>query len=321
MGTLDCSQNRLHFKSNLARQANSAKLPGMAEADRRHPYRPFDESLIREFLASRPLASASLITEGKSNTNYLLRLGSGERFLLRLHSHPESRARESFIMDLARKVVPVPAELAHGDGWTILEFVEGLHLLESPQDTAAAAEAMAHLHSITFRSSGWIEADGTISPFPFGGKDFVTIMLRRDDVRQWLSPAIVKSLVDMVAYEAANPEDNGEPPCLVHGDFNPTNILVHDGRVVAVLDWEFSHSGTPYMDIGNLMRNTDPKYHSLIESGLRAGGTKLPQDWECRAARVDLGSHLEFLTTQRSDDFKRLCVRRIEQFAKRFLTA
>ena len=43
---------------------------------------------------------------------------------------------------------------------------------------------------------------------------------------------------------------------LVHGDFNPTNILIDDGAVSGVLDWEYCHSGTPYMDIGNLLRHT-----------------------------------------------------------------
>ena len=37
---------------------------------------------------------------------------------------------------------------------------------------------------------------------------------------------------------------------LVHGDFRPANVLVEDGRVTALLDWELSHLGDPYDDLG-----------------------------------------------------------------------
>ena len=37
---------------------------------------------------------------------------------------------------------------------------------------------------------------------------------------------------------------------LVHGDFRPANLLVADGRITAVLDWEFAHLGDPAEDLG-----------------------------------------------------------------------
>ncbi len=37
----------------------------------------------------------------------------------------------------------------------------------------------------------------------------------------------------------------GGPHCLVHSDFNGTNILVRDGRITGVLDWEFAFAGPP----------------------------------------------------------------------------
>ena len=44
-----------------------------------------------------------------------------------------------------------------------------------------------------------------------------------------------------------------EPPAratLVHGDYRPANVLVAEGRLSAVLDWEFAHTGDPAEDIG-----------------------------------------------------------------------
>jgi aminoglycoside phosphotransferase (APT) family kinase protein len=37
---------------------------------------------------------------------------------------------------------------------------------------------------------------------------------------------------------------------LVHGDFRTGNYMVRDGRLAAVLDWEFAHWGDRYEDIG-----------------------------------------------------------------------
>ena len=37
---------------------------------------------------------------------------------------------------------------------------------------------------------------------------------------------------------------------LVHGDFRPANVLVAQGRVTALLDWELAHRGDPAEDLG-----------------------------------------------------------------------
>jgi aminoglycoside phosphotransferase (APT) family kinase protein len=62
---------------------------------------------------------------------------------------------------------------------------------------------------------------------------------------------------------------------LVHADANPKNILVTrlpggDWRVDAVLDWEFSHSGSPYADFANMTRFSDD-YPAEFADGFRSG--------------------------------------------------
>lgn len=41
-----------------------------------------------------------------------------------------------------------------------------------------------------------------------------------------------------------------ERPVLVHGDYRPANVLVRDGRIEVVLDWELAHTGDPLDDLG-----------------------------------------------------------------------
>lgn len=48
-------------------------------------------------------------------------------------------------------------------------------------------------------------------------------------------------------------EHRPPPPArvtLVHADFRPANVLVEDGRVSVLLDWEFAHLGDPAEDLG-----------------------------------------------------------------------
>lgn len=101
--------------------------------------------------------------------------------------------------------------------------------------------------------------------------------------------------------------------CLVHGDFNPTNVLVQDDSVSALIDWEFSMSGTPSIDVGNLLRHTPARLHEELGHGLREGGLRLSPDWKLRARVADLASFLEFLSSGRSEEFKRECIAKIDE--------
>ena len=140
-------------------------------------------------------------------------------------------------------------------------------------------------------------------------------MLERADVCAWVGS---KTAVALRRIDMKQPSD-AEEPRLVHGDFNPTNILVYKGAVTGILDWEFSHAGSPYMDIGNLLRHLNPIHLGEIEAGLVAGGLNGPGDWATvKSAFADLSSHLEFLTTQRSGAFKQKCADWIRDFAERY---
>ena len=287
-------------------------------ADRRNPHQPFDRSLIESFLQGRELSLVELLAAGKSNTNYKLILGDGQRFVLRLYSHGDAQ-REVYVMGLARDVVPVPQVLQRGEAWSVFSFMEGESLERLPQHSGAAAEALARISSIVFQEPGWIDSDGSVSPFPFGGvRGFIAESLDKAGVRAWIGEESVVRIEQIVKVESGRLEELESDRRLVHGDFNPTNILIDDGVVSGVLDWEYCHSGTPYMDIGNLLRHTPAEYHGQIKAGLEAGGMAVPSDWIERAQLVDLTSHLEFLTSSRSDCFKQQCAGRVHGFIERF---
>lgn len=81
---------------------------------------------------------------------------------------------------------------------------------------------------------------------------------------------------------------------LVHGDYNPKNLLVERAaggwRVSGVLDWEFAFSGSPLADVGNLLRLVGaypPRFGEGVRDGLAAAGMPLPDDWRLVARLLD----------------------------------
>lgn len=289
--------------------------------DRRNPIMPFDPASLSDFLHGRGISAVELLPLGRSNSNYKLTLTGGEAYVVRIHSHGDG-GKETYAMNLLRSLVPVPIEIYRGDSWpdysfSVFSFLEGEVLQNVPEYSGVAAQALARISSQAMASPGMIEPDGRISRFSFGGVNgFIVESLENAKVEAWLGAKEVASVMEMLKREEWRLAELDSESRMVHGDFNPTNILIDDGAVSGVLDWEFCHSGTPYMDIGNLLRHTSSRYHRSIELGLRAGGVDLPRDWRRRAGLVDLTSQLEFLTSARSDAFKRQCVARIRRFTR-----
>jgi aminoglycoside phosphotransferase (APT) family kinase protein len=47
-------------------------------------------------------------------------------------------------------------------------------------------------------------------------------------------------------------------PALVHGDYQPGNLLYERGRLSGIIDWELASIGSPLLDVGWLMMLADP---------------------------------------------------------------
>ncbi len=95
-----------------------------------------------------------------------------------------------------------------------------------------------------------------------------------------------------------------DAPCLVHADFNGSNILVRQRpsgnrwENAAVLDWEFAFSGSPAFDFGNLLRAPLGEVEVFAQAtaeGYKQSGRDLPTNWRRIARVADLFAWAEFL--------------------------
>jgi aminoglycoside phosphotransferase (APT) family kinase protein len=70
-------------------------------------------------------------------------------------------------------------------------------------------------------------------------------------------------------------------PVLAHGDLWWGNLLVHDGRISAIVDWEFLSVGDAAWDLGT-MRQFGGAFHAkIVEEYLRH--RPLDASWQRRA--------------------------------------
>jgi len=105
------------------------------------------------------------------------------------------------------------------------------------------AEALAEIHRVDVATLG-LPQPADAESAAVEQVDFYTDEIRRHEIE----PMPELRLAEMWL------RDNlpGAPArlTLVHGDYRPANVMVLDGHLSAVLDWEFAHIGDPAEDLG-----------------------------------------------------------------------
>ena len=276
------------------------------------------QDALRSFVPSANLVSHSVAKSGRSNTNYVLETSEGN-FVLRVHARdPALGAKERALHEHCRRLVPLAPLLGTSAGsasvphaHSLLEFVEGDTLeavilagASERLETAACnlGHALAQLVTCQFEQMGDLSADTdgslVVRAWPFD--DFEQRVLFESPAAGRLGS--LRDEVWSLLNRARHRYQHATGPHLVHGDFNPTNLLIaDDGEVTAILDWEFAHSGNLWADIGNLLRHRGVplpgSFTVRLLEGLNDGGFKPSKDWHALSLLADLSSALEFLSS------------------------
>ena len=218
-------------------------------------------------------SSLTPLEGGWSGQTFLARAGA-DQSVVRLYP-PTSRGGvgpqvDAAVLRLVRGLVPVPSvlEVHHGDadldrpGVLVTAWVEGergdllLPTLDADDRATLGGVLGAVLADLggmpMLRPGVFVDADLDVEPFDHDLPAYVDLFAAAlghltDDERAGL---------DDIALEAQTLLDEAGRVCLVHGDFNPKNLLVDPSglRLTALIDWEFAHAGHPATDLGNLLR-------------------------------------------------------------------
>jgi aminoglycoside phosphotransferase (APT) family kinase protein len=195
----------------------------------------------------------------------------------------------------------------------LLEWIPGVTLHDAACSPGSAelgtvarlvGRALGQIHSVPFERTGFLAGPTLtlVEPFDAGSAGLVRFAescLFAQGGAERLGLDLAKSTFEWLRTAASRLDDGECTPCLVHGDYGATNLLVREtGDDIAVLDWEFACAGIPAFDFGNLLR--DPLrgmvgFTRELSAGYRETGGELEQGWEKRAALSDLFACFQFL--------------------------
>lgn len=147
--------------------------------------------------------------------------------------------------------VPTPVALGQpGCGypwrWSVVPWIEGHTPAKQNLDTDAAAVQLAHfiraLHSVD--PTGGPVQTGTARGVPLANLDS-SIRSLIDE----LADHIDADSVSRIWQESVNAPAWQGPPVWIHGDLQPGNLIVRDGRLAAVIDFGALGIGDPAADL------------------------------------------------------------------------
>jgi aminoglycoside phosphotransferase (APT) family kinase protein len=233
------------------------------------------------------VVAATVLAGGFSHSTWLVTLSGGPVVARFGGADP---AVEAAVM--ARAPGPVPAVLSVSP--MVISFIEGTPLstvLASPAPDLpglgrAVGRAVAEVASVRFGRPGFFTGPalevGPQPPWSAQLPDFAAGCAAKVPPSR-LDPDTLAAWVDLCAAHAPALSAVEDQARLAHGDVNPKNILVThaaDGwRVDALLDWEFSYSGSPYADAANMARfgaDYPPAFMPAFAEGFAAGLADLP---------------------------------------------
>lgn len=239
------------------------------------------DTLRKYLLETGRIAAATqvafrVLSGGVSNRVVLIEFSTGEKWVLKQaleklrvpvewHCAPERSEREALALALLVRLIPDNvADLVFADRDSHLLVMKAVpepfsnwkELLLSGAVSSKYFKAAGLLLGVIHRRA----SEGSVSiPEEFSDTDFFDA-LRVEPYYRYTASVLAetagffRSLVDQM---------NAARITIVHGDFSPKNILIHQHRVV-LLDHEVVHIGDPAFDIGFFLAHILSKAHHLI---------------------------------------------------------
>jgi aminoglycoside phosphotransferase (APT) family kinase protein len=303
-------------------------------------------TLIQPAFPGQCVVASEPTQGGLANTNIRVRLSQTDQpLLVRLCVRTPGEVHKEYALNrLVATHVPVPRFLYVADDnpltghpYVLMEWVEGtrvevagsaLHPEQIDALGRSIGAVLAGIHAITFPQTGFFDANLNIAhPISVGSDGLMAYLhgcLVEGRGEERLGAELTRAVLSFVKHTGSLLDTWTGPPCLVHGDFGGSNILVRqtsgECQVAAVLDWEFAFSGSPFFDLGNLLRPPLGElagFQQAVENGYIGAGGALPTHWRQMSRLIDLLAWADFLNRPNTNaacirDAKALIARTIE---------
>jgi aminoglycoside phosphotransferase (APT) family kinase protein len=262
----------VHRPGRLRRLIRSVTMSGLLIELAREPIRPRVIDAISAEAGGR--RTPRLRPSGDGSAVATLELTDGRRVQLRVvpAGHPDdpSRGRAALVTLEAARVPCVPRPVAHGlvrgADWTTETFITGHHVQRLTDPLVRdVIETCARFPTGAMERDAL--ADHAATLVRMRPRDSAAIERIHDAARRWAGPTRV----------------------LLHGDLWLQNLLVADGRLVGIIDWEMWHpSGLPGLDVLSLLAA-----EQRTVSGQDTGDLLVDGYWRSPQVRAALDRYFE----------------------------
>ncbi len=194
----------------------------------------YEPDLIKEVFVLRVLQQAGAVPDDAAIAAAFAQLAASQCGVFSL-DYPGMPAVRYF--DWSRQRLPHP--------YCIYEWVEGQPLWDTPEPTlyTAAGRTLASIHQARFAAFYADFLSVGVSPVSWLERFQTALAKEINAARSRLPGQVSEALLRLQPSATADCL-----PCLVHNDFAPGNILVRDGRIAAVIDWDNAVVEAPHLD-------------------------------------------------------------------------
>ena len=187
------------------------------------------------------------------------------------------RDKEVFLLGLVAGRVPVPEIVYTTQGLLLMTRLPGRPARFTDGDPVEVSRQLGgllrELHTITFDSYGYIETRVT-SPVPTNSE----YMRRRVDRKVRSGPPDLRDSLDRYFAEREAAFEGCETAVLCHNDAHDANVLVEDGRITGIIDWENAVAADPVFDLAKAWAFSDGRSDETLAALLDGYGS-LRADW------------------------------------------
>ena len=287
-----------------------------------------DASSAQELLApwdpTAQIVDIAPVAGGLGNTNLRVHLTSGEHVVLRLYTARPTRAEVEIAV--ARRhgerlgipeVLFYAEESAFGCPYALTRHIAADRLETHPSARENGAEVghlvgerLAAIHSVRFETYGPLDASLEVAQrYALAAEDYADVLrdVANDRAHQRLGDAL-EAGIGVAVERMAQIRCGTHEPCLSHGDFGGSNILLGPRLAPSalwVVDWEFAMAAHQWFDIGNLLRPPLGDLEGFVggfAEGYRGGGGVLCPCWRSLARLWDLVAWVQLAGREACND-------------------
>jgi len=240
------------------------------------------QEIINKFFPNEKLTRLTEIKQAFVNPIFEFKLSNNSAYILKINNHewPQKQIRELKAIALAKKYTTIPLQnvvvnylkdnkIPHS--FLIFEKIPGKDLKTTINENLITKKEfmtilrkigfhLGELHSITFDFYGdfcIIEEQNTPESNSYlWGKQFTTwidcFKAFCLEILNWVDrtsfPNYRKPLEWKIHELSEGIEEYNEEGCFVHSDIQPSNILVQNGQLTGIIDFEWAYSGSPSFD-------------------------------------------------------------------------